>query len=583
MFEWMETHLRITSKTGDLVPFHFNTAQMRLALVVAECWDQGIPVKLLVPKGRQMGISTWVEGFCTALAVLSAASGIAFRAALVAHDDVSAATVFTITRTFLRHLPPEFDFSLIHRNSAEIAWEAGPSIKIYSIKTGDAIAKGNRINFIHYTEAANYADKGLDAHAAYEAIQGSLVKDPNSVMIIESTSKGRDPFFHALVDDCMNGKNDFKLVFLPWFLEPNYRMDWETYRKWVCANPANPDPGVAFSYTEEETVIAARLRHPVPAHQSTYAYQMELLPEQFIWRRAVIRNDFGGREENFARYYPTWIHEAFSATETNAFSPEEVAYYESRSTPPARTGNVFLRGPEPWNATAVWEESALGLVKVWEDPIQGEEYLIAADVGAGRGQDFSAAYVLRCVDLTVVAAVHAQLEWEVYAQLLYALGLYYSTAVLAIENNAHAAVVQWCHQNLYRRLYYYYDEDKLRPGQPNMPGFNMNRKTRVGVIDAITQAVRSRRLTCTDPGFALEMTSFVWNEAMQRYEAAWGKHDDRIIAMAIACYLIRPTQRNGKRSGSPVLLSPAERAREALRAYANMAQPFSRRARSNYL
>lgn len=569
MFSWMETHLRITNKQGDLVPFTFNAAQMRLAETVAACWHQEIPVKLLVPKGRQMGISTWVEALCTAIAVLSAAAGRAFRAALVAHDDVSAATVFTITRTFVRHLPPAYDYSLLHRNSAEFTWEAGPSIKVYSIKTGDAIAKGNRLNFIHYTEAANYADKGLDAHAAYEAIQGSLAKDKEAIVIIESTSKGRDPFFHAMVDDCVNGRNDFKLVFLPWFLDPGYRMDWQTYRSWVMANPANPDPGSGFCYTEQETAMQARLRFPVPPGQETYRYQRELDPEQWIWRRAVIRNDFGGREENFARYYPLTYEEAFSATETGAFSPDDVAHYAHHASNPDQRGNLYLRGhAEPNRCEVVWEPSPTGLVKVWDPPSQdAEDYLVAADVGGGRGQDFCAAYVFRCSDLTMVAAIHAQLEWEIYAEALYALARHYNNAVLAIENNAHPSVAQWCHKNNYPRLYYYYEEDRLRPGQPNLPGFNMNKKTRVGVIDAITQAVRSRLLRIPDPGFANEMASFVWNEAMQRYEAAWGKHDDRIVAAGIACYLIRPNQAKRASYTGPQV-NPAMRILESLRHHA---------------
>ena len=577
VFEWMETNLKIRDKSGDLIPLHFNAAQLRLAEIVAERWHEGVPVRLVVPKSRQMGISTWVEGLIVALSILSTAANKAFRAALVAHDDVAAVTIFQISREFISNLPVGFDesaFPLRTRNVAEVAWVDGASIRINSIKTGSALGKGGRLNAVHYSEAANYSDKGVDAFAAYEAIQGAVNKDANSLVIIESTALGRDPFFHKIVDDSLNGRNDFTVVFLPWFLDPGYQMPWETFRSWVLGNPANRDPGLKFVDTEEEAVLCSRLRLPIGDKQWTYRYQHELTPNQKTWRRMMLRSEFGGRHENFSRYYPSTVEEAFSATETGLFSTEDVAHYASEAKEPIATGNCHLVG-EPSMATGTWHACATGLVRMWEEPLSGEDYLISADVAEGRTKDFSAAYVLRSADLRVVAAIHAQLEWEVFAELLYATGLYYNVATVVVENNAHPAVAQWLHKHAYRRLYYYYDEARLKPGTPNLPGFNMNRTTRKLVIDAVAQAVRTRRLVNPDPGFSREMSAFVLNPNLQRYEAAWGQNDDRIMACAIACHLVRPTGSTGGRGGEGGKIdSPAM---AALKRFRSIAKQTARR------
>lgn len=551
VFEWMETHLWIVDKAGERLPFHFNAAQIALSFAVAQAWHDDLPVRILVPKGRQMGISTWIEGLAVALVVLSTANGQAIRAALVSHLDTSADEVFRITKTFVDNLPPEFQFPIANRNAGGIVLKAGASIKIHTIKTGDALGRGGRLNFLHFTEASQYVDAGVDGENAFRAINGALYKDASSCVFIESTANGRDPFFYEKIAAAMDGRNDFRVVFLPWFLEPTYRLSWEDYRRGMRGGAAGiaADPGPRFNMTEEEQQLCDLLKHPVAPGAESYTYQTDLSIEQLTWRRMMLRNELGGSLPMWSKEYPSTWREAFTSTDTGMFSPEDCAYYAGEIKDPVWTGNVVLDGATPLNSRAEFVEHPAGLVRVWAKPDGISNYLISADTAAARGMDYSVAYVIRQGDMRIVAAVRGQHEWEAIAECLFGLGLYYGKALVAVEVNSQPAVVDWLAKESYPNLYYYTPIWSAVVGKPNKPGFRTDNVNRKRMLGALGEVVRTRRLVSNDRNFADEMQSFILDVSSQKYAAAPGKHDDCIMAAAIGVLLTLSMEPKARVSG----------------------------------
>lgn len=552
VFQAMEG-LRIRNKAGDLVPFIFNAAQLRLARYVAMCWHLGRPVRALVPKYRQGGITTWWRALAFVLCLFATEAGQAYRVGLVAHDDDGGETIFQITREFQKNLPPALDgeftpkFRLENFNLAGIRWASRSEDQVYSVKKLDALGKGGTINFLHLTEAASYGDKGVDAEVAINSIKGALVKEeatqPDSVVVYESTANGHDSFFWPQVEASFKGESDYVVMFLPWFLEPTYSMTWARYRAMVLANPQNADPGARFEPTDDERLLRAALAQPVSPEEEHYRYQHWLTDEQLIWRRSVIR-DLGGRLRDFQRYYPATIEEAFQASERCAFAQDTIEHYLGAARDADDQGDVDLKNP---SKATEWRASRHGKLRVWEHPRQGDEYLIAADVSEGTGGDFSCAYVFHRDTTTIVAAMHGQWEWEDYARALEAVAYYYNAAELVVEANvsrtsaAGAQVAAWLHRQGYRGLYYYREEDRLDPTSPGKPGWNTNDKTRSQALTALYEACRARRLASYDRRLASEMRTFVLNEKRKRYEAAPGKNDDAVLAAAIGCFLLQPS------------------------------------------
>lgn len=565
IFSWMETYSPIADKSGAPGPLIFNDAQMHLARIVAEDMAADRPVWLLIVKSRQMGISLWTERFLLANAILSEANGLAFRSALVAHDDDTAALVMGYYRSAYFSLPAAFDeraLPLVHKALGQHTWVGGSEHRTYSIKTGGTVGFGGRLNAIHYTEAGNYADKGIDAQGAYQAIQGCLYK-PGSIVIMESTANGRDPFFWRMVEDARKGQSDYRLVFLPWFLESTYTRDWRTYRKQELA-ARRADPGYELQPTEEEQNLRLAVSRPVPEAQRDFAWQHSITQNQLAWRRWMCRNDCGNSLERTRRFYPTTLAEAFATSEAGRWSASEIARFAAMVRDPASRGNALLDE----HGAVSWRPDPVGFTRMWEPALPGETYVLCADVAEGRGADFSAAYVLKKATLTVVAALHCQAPWEMVAVALQALGIYYNTALLAVDNKP-GSIADWLCTANYPRLYFHYNEARWRPGNPNVPGFTISTQTRPLILDALDRAIREERLVCPDPGFVQEMGSFVWIEREGKHAAAWNANDDRILAMAIGTYLCQGSGSKRVDELSPGgSADPAERMLHELRRFA---------------
>ena len=89
--EYCEALLKIRTKEQKLAPLRFNEAQEHLYGVIREQARQGKPIRLIVLKGRQEGISTVTEG----LMFQDAATRANVKTLIVAHDASATATAST--------------------------------------------------------------------------------------------------------------------------------------------------------------------------------------------------------------------------------------------------------------------------------------------------------------------------------------------------------------------------------------------------------------------------------------------------------------------------------------------------------
>lgn len=532
----METFLVIRTKEGTLRPFKMNTIQQILAQYIAHCWHQEVPVKIMLPKSRQMGSSTFFQALFFSLCELKPG----YAVATVAHDEKGSATIFGKSKTFARNLEnmgwdkPAF----VIEQGAYFKWHTESSLHCGTIKTGDGLGKGDTLSAIHFSESANFSDKGIDAKNAVASIMESCADNQWTIYVHESTAKGKDPFYWPMCEaarDPSSGST-YRLIFLPWFLEENYRMSWKQYRK-VLTLTGKADPGPRFIPTKEEEALRQRLKDvEVRDHERYWKHNTELKDTQLIWRRAKISEM--GDPDLFKRYYPSTYEEAFTSSQSCFFRPETIDYYReyAQASPPQRgyfhdLTHKFIPHPS-------------GYVRVWERPDQLCEYVIGADIGGEKNNsDPSCAYVVEKHSLRVVASVHGHMEWDHFADTLMTLGLAYNTALLVIENNYNSAVTKRCHRKNYPNLYYYFEQERTRATKPSTPGFNTNKKTRPAMMKLLQRLLRDRRVYMPDPNFWIEMENMVWVPSNSvnpdrdgTYKATGGNHDDRIMALALALY-----------------------------------------------
>ena len=540
---WIETFLTIRTKKGELKKIEFNTVQEILLQYIAYCWAIGLPVRIVLPKGRQMGTSTFFQSLFFGMCELKKG----YHVALVAHDEAGATEIFGKSKTFYREISESWPVYLTTEQRNRMDWKSESSMFAATIKTGDALGKGATLNAIHFSESANFSDKGTDAPNAEASILNSLAEGPMSIVVHESTAKGRDPFYYPKCEDARQGLNEYQLIFLPWFLEKGYKRSWKQHREEILQR-GNPDPGDSFRPSKEEQDLRRMLKEQeVLPNERFYRYNTHLSDEQLIWRRWCIQNKCHAKLELFQRYYPSTYEEAFIASSSCMFEEETIEFYRGISSPASYTGTLEAipnyKGIPRLGFNFKSRSREHSPLRIWEMPIETETYVIGADPGgANIRSDPNCAYVLKKRNMEVVAQVYGQMNWETFSDLIESVSIFYNEALLAVENNLNRAICSRLHSRGRANLYYYQDTSVLRIGREKTPGFNTNSRTRPEILSILEQSARKKAIYCRDPGFPREMTTFIWvprrgSDIDGKYTAAGSNKDDRIMAMAIAVYL----------------------------------------------
>ncbi len=527
-----EELLVLAPKKGPLEHFRVNRAQALLLDFVAERWSRGLPVYALVPKARQLGVSTFVQAFLFVLCLVNEKNGKPYRCATVAHIEDSAKSIFSMTRLFERKLPKTWRLPIESSQQGRLEWSGGSRNQVVSAKLGDAALKGVTLNAFHGSEVANWADLGMDPNALWSSAWGAIAQDENAFVVLESTAKGRDPFFHGLVSRSRSNHFEFPVVFIPWFFDEKYTMSWGAYRA------SRPTWHLTESFVPETGEVLAREflgQRIVKPGDEWCVFRHELTDDQLIWRRSVIEKLGSGDTvkglDLFRRYYPSTLEECWAANEYSFLGDDSEKHLErlSRTVRQPQRGELRDGG---------WVPSSLpNAILRWHEPQSGHAYVIGADCSEGLATgDGQAAYVIDRDTREMVAAVCTKLEPDAFSSLLERLGRYYWNATIAVENNFSPSVVVAIQKSGYPKVYWHRDPDQLR-GRPPRPGFNTNKRTRPVILDVLSATLRSGDFTVYDEKLLEELRTFVWSEKRETFCAPKAFHDDRVMALAIAVYV----------------------------------------------
>lgn len=351
--------------------------------------------------------------------------------------------------------------------------------------------------------------------------------DEDTEIVFESTAKGVGGQFHSrfwacryrlwvsrldaetghpVITETLNSnaeaENEYTAIFLPWFVFPEY----------LAPVPAT------FKLTPDEQAIKERYN---------------LHDGQMFWRRLTIANKCDGSEEKFFQEYPANPEEAFLSTGRPVFdniklealkaaAPKPVATYEYEFD--TTGGGSFVERP-------------LGRFRVWEQPRDGETYVVGADVAEGLLHgDYSYATVVNHRTGVQVAEWHGKLDPDLLAKVLAAIGYKYHTALLAPERNNHGLIVV---THLQGELKYpssriYVEHIPEPPGKPRPRyGWQTSNATRPLIIDNLVREVREGTHLIRSADVFAEMQFFKVQDN-GRQEADPGQHDDRVMGTAIA-------------------------------------------------
>lgn len=181
-----------------------------------------------------------------------------------------------------------------------------------------------------------------------------------------------------------------------------------------------------------------------------------------------------------------------------------------------------------------WVDEPGGYIRIYREPVKGRPYVIGGDT-AGEGSDWFTGQVIDNISGEQVAVLRHRFDEDLYAKQMYCLGKHYGDALLSIETNFSTYPVKELERLGYPLQFMRQTEDTYTHKLVKRFGFRTDKLTRPVAIAGLVEVVRESVERINDRDTLEEMLTFVRNEK-GKAEAQEGKHDDLIMALAIAYY-----------------------------------------------
>lgn len=271
-----QTCLKILDKAGNLIPLVLNAAQRIVHGKLEAQKARTGKVRALILKGRQQGISTYVQARFRHILKHTAGQ----RAFVLSHEQDASDNLYGIFQRYHDHEPSAVRPSTGASNAKEMLFDRLDSL--YSVATAGTkdTGRSGTAQLFHGSEVGFWKNANLH----FAGIGQTIPDADGTEIVLEGTANGRGNEYHRRWRKAEAGESEYIAIFIPWFLQPEYR------RK---APPGmRPD--------EEEQRLMER-------------HGLDL--DQICWRRIKIADDFNGNVLLFQQEYPCTPQEAFIATD----------------------------------------------------------------------------------------------------------------------------------------------------------------------------------------------------------------------------------------------------------------------------
>lgn len=495
--EFIEECLFIKTKDQQTVPLKFNTAQYLIYKRIKELKAQNKPIRMIILKARQEGVSTLCEGLIFERTARFENS----NSLIVAHEPESTDAIFSMSKLFYDLLP--FDVKPMRRydNKKQMVFENpdekgrtnNPGLRsrmVISTADKTKIGRGLTIHNFHGSEVAFWKN----AKALMLSVLQSIPNLPNTAVFLESTANGfggDGEYFYQMVQNALAGKNEFELIFLPWHLMPEYSQ--------LFANDADKKK---FAETLDEYEKELRAKENL-----TY--------EQLKWRRWAIQNLCGGDLDKFKQEYPATIEESFAAS-SKAVIPKQ--YIEAQGK--------FVRQPI----------RKLDDILIYEEPNVNHFYSLGADPAEGIGQDDSAITVIDKMTGREVGFYIGQIQPDLFAKKIRMTAELFNNALTVIEINNHGLAVINALKTEYSNIYQRTVFDKVTNTKRKELGWKTSQTTKPLMVDDFIAGLRDDDVGLSSQVTVSQMMTFVHTSESNKYGmgAETGQKDDALISAMLA-------------------------------------------------
>jgi hypothetical protein len=307
--------LKISTKSGDVVPLRFNRVQSHLDERLEAQRARRGRVRAIIVKGRKEGCSTYVQARYSHRLW---GSKRALRAYILTHEQPATDNLFTIAKRFYDHTPEPLQRPIQRGNAKELLFADNDCG--YQVATAGTQETGRSATFhlFHGSEVGHWPNADKIAAGAIQAVGDA----PGTEIILESTANGVANYFYRMCQAAIRGQSEFEAIFIPWYWAEDYVKD--------CPPDFEPSP---------EWYEYARL-HDLSWEQLYWAYTVN---------RELATSISAPHDRpcwKFMQEYPATFDEAFQSS-GNSFIPATSVLRARRPAEPIIGSGPVILGIDP--------------------------------------------------------------------------------------------------------------------------------------------------------------------------------------------------------------------------------------------
>ena len=486
---YLETYDNTQSK---YVPFNLFPEQKMMLSNFEEHNDN------ITKKYRQAGVSTATAAWVSKK--LQFASKTRPEKILVIANKLDTASEFANkVRGFLNQWPAWINVGFSKEKDSQKHFKLNNGCEVKAVATSVDALRGYTPTTLIFDEAA-YIEAGDDFWAACMASLSTGGK-----VIVISTPNGYDKIYYEIYEQSIKGLNSFVISELHWENDPRFTKDifWVKTKDIVHFLLNRED------YNEDEFIHESELDKFVDLKHKGYKPCSD-------WFESMVKKLKYDR-----RRVAQELESAFLGSGDNVISSEMIE----------KIKNEDVRDPEEmFVGNQMW---------IWEKPIEGHRYILGCDVSRGDSEDFTSIVIIDFDTRCQVAEYLGKIPPDLAADIIYKWGgMYNAYVVTDITGGMGVATSRKLQELGYKDLYVEgvntADKWKYNPNAANkVPGLAFNNK-RVQIISAFEEALRHKFIV-RSKRLLNEMSTFVYING--RPDHMKGKHDDLIMALAMALYV----------------------------------------------
>ncbi|PEM38327.1 terminase large subunit domain-containing protein [Bacillus toyonensis] len=494
---WLQNFVKITTNTGEYVPFTINEQQKYFV-------DEMVRFNIIA-KARQIGFSTLSVALCLWMACTRPRTNYL----IVSYKADSATSLFDKLKMMYRDLPHDkFKFPKDDQNNrGQLRLDNGSSITL-SVAGGKEVGRGTTYEYILLSEFAFYENQESILLSAEQA----LAKSKTSKLVIETTSNGFNPY-QKLFMNAYDGKSKYKAFFFPFYSSSyakQFKDDYDEAEIWYKSD--NKGKRLTKDDLEKDEL---------------YLLEQGASLKQLMWRRWKLLDM---SLQQFYQEFPATPMESFISSGLNVFDQGKIVERLKYIKKPLLYKDVKVIIPD---SIAKYIGKSL---MIYELPKQDVRYYAGVDTASGSGGDYSTISILNADGEQVASFYDNKIPVYEFAKLLDIIGKFYNYAFLTVERNSFGTPIlerlrkEYEYMNLYKHKIF---NQQLGKKQLQL-GYQTTQVTKNIMITDLKEQFELEMILINCDKTLKEMQIFIETDGKTGNKKGNDKHDDCVIAMALA-------------------------------------------------